>query len=144
MVTFANTRVSIQNQPGATTPLGTQTCSDQQVCKFDPKLNQSSVSVQAQTQPFPITLTMNSPVVLKMDFNLDTSIQQSALSITPTISLVQLPPPNSSGANQGDEDMELIGQVASIDQTNHTFIISRGMNGPSSTLSTETTSQFNF
>ena len=144
MVTFANPRVTIQNQTGATLTLGTQTCSDQQVCKFDPKLNQSSVSVQAPTQPFPITLTMNSPVVLKMDFNLDTSIQQSDLSITPTISLVQLPPPNSSGANQGDEDMELIGQVASIDQTNHTFIISRGMNGPSSTISTDSTSQFDF
>jgi len=78
-----------------------------------------------QDQPFPITLTMNSPVVLKLDFNLDTSIQQSDLSITPTISLVQLPPPNSSGGGQGDEDMELIGRIASIDQSSHTFVIQR-------------------
>ena len=144
MVSFANPRMTIQNQTGATLTLGTQTCSDQQVCEFDPKLNQSSVTVQAPTTPFPITLAMNSPLVLKMDFNIDTSIQQSDLSITPTISVVQLPPPNSSGGNQGDEDMELIGQVASIDQTMHTFTIQSGMNGPSFTISADSTTQFDF
>jgi hypothetical protein len=144
MVAFANPRMTIQNQTGAALTLGTQTCSDQQVCEFVPKLNQSSVTVQAPTQPFPIALTMNSPVVLKMDFNLDTSIQQSDLSITPTISVMQLPPPNSNGGNQGDEDIELIGQLASIDQTTHTFIIKSGMNGPSFTVSTDSTTQFDF
>src|SRR6266480_151591 len=101
-------------------------------------------TVQAPTQPFPITLTMNSPVVLKMDFNINTSIQQSDLSITPTISLVQLPPPNSSDGSQGDEDMELIGQVASRDQTKNTFIIQRGMNGPSFTIATDSNTHFDF
>ena len=144
MVSFANPRMTIQNQTGAPLTLGTQTCSDQKVCEFDPKLNQSSVTVQAPTQPFPITLTMDSPVVLKMDFNIGTSIQQSDLSITPTISLVQLPPPNSSGGNQGDEDMELIGQVASRDQTKNTFILQRGMNGPSFTIATDSNTQFDF
>src|SRR2546423_2332218 len=81
MVSFANPRMTIQNQTRAPLTLGTQTCSDQQVCEFNAKLNQSSVTVQAPTQPFPITLTMNSPVVLKMDFNINTSIQQSDLSI---------------------------------------------------------------
>jgi len=33
--------------------------------------------------------------------------------------------------------MELIGQVASIDQTGHTFTIQRGMNGPSFTIATD-------
>jgi len=144
LVTFANPRMTIQNQTGAPITLGTQTCSDQQVCKFNAKLNQSSVTVQAPTPPFPITLTMNSPVVLKMDFNINTSIQQSDLSITPTISLVQLPPPNSSGGSQGDEDMELIGQVASRDQTKNTFILQRGMNGPSFTIATDSNTHFDF
>jgi Domain of unknown function (DUF5666)/Domain of unknown function (DUF4382) len=144
MVTFANPRMTIQNQTGAPLTLGTQTCSDQQVCEFDPKLNQSSVTVQAPTQPFPITLTMNSPLVLKMDFNIDTSIQQSDLSITPTISVMQLPPLNSSGGNEGDEDVELIGQIASIDQTMHTFTVQSGMNGPSFTIATDTNTQFDF
>src|SRR6266480_7756514 len=42
MVTFANPRMTIQNHTGAPITLGTQTCSDQQVCEFNAKLNQSS------------------------------------------------------------------------------------------------------
>ena len=140
MVTFANPRITIQNQSGAPLTLGTQTCSDQQVCEFDPKLNQSSVTVQGS--PFPIMLAMNSPLVLKMDFNIDTSIQ-SDLSITPTVSVMQLPPPNSSGGTEGDEDVELIGQVTSIVPPS-SFMIQSGMNGPSFTIATDTNTQFDF
>jgi len=94
-------------------------CADKQVCEFDPKLNQSSVTVQAPTQPFPITLAMNSPVVLKMDFNIDASIQSTDLSISPMISLMRLPPPSSSGGDQGDEEMEIVGTITLVDQTAH-------------------------
>ncbi|SRR6266581_2531522 len=85
MVSFANPKMTIQNQTGMTLTLGSQMCADKQVCEFDPKLNQSSVTVQAPTQPFPITLAMNSPVVLKMDFNIDASIQSTDLSISSMI-----------------------------------------------------------
>ena len=144
MVSFANPRMTIQNQTGTTLALGSQMCADKQVCEFDPKLNQSSVTVQAPTQPFPITLTMNSPVVLKMDFNIDASIQSTDLSITPTIGLMQLPPSSSSGGDQGDEEIEIIGNITSIDQTSHTFKIQTGMNGPSYTIATDNNTQFDF
>jgi hypothetical protein len=143
MVSFASPKMTIQNQTGSTLTLGSQSCADQQVCDFEPKLNQSSVTVQAPTQPFPITLSTNSPVVLKMDFNIDSSIQQSDLSITPTISLMQLPLPTSNGGDQG-EDMEIVGTITSIDQTGHTFMIQTGMNGPSYTISTNSNTQFEF
>jgi hypothetical protein len=142
MVSFANPKMTIQNQTGMTLAAGGQVCADKQVCEFDPKLNQSSVTVQTPNQPFPITLTMNSPVVLKMDFNIDSSIQQSDLSVTPTISLMQLPAPNSSGGDQGDEDMEIVGTVTSIGQ--NTFMIQTGMNGPSYTITTDNNTQFDF
>jgi len=142
MVSFANPKMTIQNQTGMTLTLGSQICADQQVCEFDPKLNQSSVTVQAPTQPFPIALSMNSPVVLKMDFNIDSSIQQSDLSITPTISLLQLPTPNSSGGDQGDEDMEIVGTVTSIGQ--NIFMIQTGMNGPSYSIATDNNTKFDF
>jgi len=134
--------MTIQNQTGMTLALGSQTCADKQVCEFNPKLNQSSVTVQAPTQPFPITLAMNSPVVLKMDFNIDTSIQQSDLSITPAISLMQLPAPNSSGGDQGDEHMEIVGTITSIGQ--NTFMIQTGMNGPSYSITTDSNTKFDF
>jgi hypothetical protein len=143
MVSFANPKMTIQNQTGTTLMLGSQSCTNQQVCQFNPKLNQSSVTVQSPTQPFPITLSMNSPVVLKMDFNVDSSIQQGDLSITPTISLMQLALPISGGDDQG-EDMEIIGMITSIDQTGHTFMLQTGMNGPSYTIATDTNTQFDF
>jgi hypothetical protein len=142
MVSFANPKMTIQNQTGMTLALGSQMCADKQVCDFDPQLNQSSVTEQAPTQPFPISLAMNSPVVLKMDFNIDTSIQQSDLSITPTISLMQLPAPNSNGGDQGDEDMEIVGTITSIGQ--NTFMIETGMNGPSYSIATDNNTKFDF
>jgi len=141
-VSFANPRMTIQNQTGTMLMLGSQMCADKQVCEFSPKLNLSSVTVQAPTQPFPITLNMNSPVVLKMDFNIDASIQSTDFSITPTISLIQLPPPTSNGGNQGDEDMEIVGNVTSIGQS--TFMIQTGMNGPSYTIVTDSNTHFDF
>lgn len=143
MVSFASPKMTIQNQSGSKLMLGSQSCADQQVCEFEPKLNQSSVTVQAPTQPFPITLSTNSLVVLKMDFNIDSSIQQSDLSITPTISLMQLPLTSSNGGDQG-EDMEIVGTVTSMDQTDHTFVIQTGMNGPSYIIDTNSNTQFDF
>ena len=139
MVSFANPRMTIQNQTPNTLMLGSQSCLTQQICEFDPKLNQSSVTVQGS--PFPITLTMNSPVVLKMDFNVDTSVQQSDLSITPTVSLVQVPTTNSTG-QQDEEDVEVVGTITSLGQT--TFNVQSGMNGPSFTIATDSNTQFDF
>src|SRR6266705_1755057 len=143
MVSFANPRMTIQNQTPNTLMLGSQSCLTQQICEFDPKLNQSSVTVQGS--PFPITLTMNSPVVLKMDFNVDASVQQNDLSITPTVSLVQVPTTNSTG-QQDEEDVEVVGRITSIDQNSvpHTFNVQTGMNGPSFTIATDNNTQFDF
>jgi len=139
MVSFANPRMTIQNQTNSTLMLGGQSCLTQQICEFNPKLNQSSVTLQGS--PFPITLTMNSPVVLKMDFNVDASVQQSDLSITPTVSLVQVPTTNSTG-QQDEEDVEVVGKITSINQP--TFTVQSGMNGPTFTIATDSNTQFDF
>ena len=141
MVSFANPHMTIQNQTTASLTLGGQTCMQQQICEFSPKLNQSSVTVQGS--PFPITLTMNSPVVLKMDFNVDASVQSTDLSITPTVSLVQVPTTNSGG-QQDEEDVEVVGSIASIDQTHQTFTVQSGMNGPTVTIATDSNTQYDF
>jgi len=59
---------------------------------------------------------MEFPVVLKMDFNKQL-YSQSDLFHKSHDQPGAAPTPNSSGGDQSDEDMELIGQVASIDQT---------------------------
>lgn len=138
-VSFANPHMTIQNQTPNTLTLGSQSCLTGQICEFDPKLNQSSATVTGS--PFPLNLTMNSPVVLKMDFNVDTSVQPNDLSITPTVSVVQVPTTNSSG-QQDDEDVEVVGTIASISQP--TFTVQSGMNGPSFTIATDSNTQFDF
>ena len=140
MVSFANPHMTIQNQTTNTLMLGSQSCLSQQICEFDPKLNQSSVTVQGS--PFPITLTMNSPVVLKMDFNVDASVQPGDLSITPTVSLVQVPTTNSTG-QQDEEDVEVVGTIPS-DPSGTTFMVQTGMNGPTFTIATDSNTQFDF
>jgi Domain of unknown function (DUF5666)/Domain of unknown function (DUF4382) len=139
MVSFANPHMTIQNQTSNTLMLGGQSCLPQQICEFNPKLNQSSVTLQGS--PFPITLTMNSPLVLKMDFNVDASVQQTDLSITPTVSVVQVPTTNSGG-QQDDEDVEVVGKITSLAQP--TFMVQSGMNGPSFTITTDGNTQFDF
>jgi Domain of unknown function (DUF5666) len=139
MVSFANPHMTIQNQTLNTLMLGSQSCLAGQICEFDPKLNQSSATVAGS--PFPLNLTMNSPVVLKMDFNVDTSVQSQDLSITPTVSVVQVPTTNSTG-QQDDEDVEVVGTVESVGQSS--FTVKTGMNGPAVTITTDSNTQFDF
>ena len=51
MISFANPRMTIQNQTPNPLLLGSQNCPGQQICEFDPKLNQSSVTVQGSPSP---------------------------------------------------------------------------------------------
>ena len=140
MVSFANPHMTIQNQTSGALMLGGQSCMPQQICEFNPKLNQSSVTLQGSGSPFPLTLTMNSPVVLKMDFNVDTSVQND-LSITPTVSVVEVPTSNSGG-QQDDEDVEVVGTITAITQP--TFMVQSGMSGPSFTFTTDSNTRFDF
>lgn len=139
-VTFASPQMTILNQTGATITVGSQSCANMQICEITPTLNAASVTVQAPTQPFPITLSANSPVVLGLDFNLNASIQQSNLSITPTISVSELP----ALAAQQQERMHLIGQITAVDQTNQTFTLTDELTGNSYTISTNSNTDFDF
>lgn len=139
-VTFASPQMTILNQTGATLTVGNQKCANMQICEITPTLNAASVTVQAPTQPFPITLSANSPVVLGLDFNLNASIQQSNLSITPTISVSELP----ALAAQQQERMHLIGQITAVDQTNQTFTLTDELTGNSYTISTNSNTDFDF
>jgi hypothetical protein len=142
-VTFATPQMTILNQTGGTLTLASQSCANDQVCEFSPKLNQTSVTVQGPTAPFPITLTSNSPVALRMDFNVDASIQSSDLSISPAVTLMQLPTPNPLGGDH-DDDMELIGQVTAVNSMNQSFTLQTGFMGTTTTIATDANTEFDF
>jgi hypothetical protein len=140
-VTFANPKMTILNQTSAALSLGSgQSCAVGRTCEFSPKLNQTMITVQAPTAPFPITLTANSPVVLDVDFNVDASIQASDLSITPSVSLKQVNLPDENEV----EELHFVGRVTAIDPSNKTFTLQRGLSGQSQTIATDTNTQFNF
>jgi hypothetical protein len=139
-LTFANPTMTIMNQTSASLSLGNgQNCAVGQVCQFSPKLNQSMITVQAPTAPFPINLTTSSEVVLDLDFNINASIQSSDLSITPTVSVKQL---SQSDENEM-EGLEFVGRITAIGQ-NNTFTLQHGFDGQSDMIATDTNTQFNF
>jgi Domain of unknown function (DUF5666)/Domain of unknown function (DUF4382) len=137
-LTFANPTMTILNQTSAALSVGNgQNCAVGQVCQFSPKLNQSMISVQSPTAPFPLNLTAASPVVLDLDFNVDSSIQSTDLSITPTVSVKQLT------AMDDDDRLEFVGRVTALGQ-NSTFTLQLGFGGQSVTIATDSNTQFNF
>jgi Domain of unknown function (DUF4382)/Domain of unknown function (DUF5666) len=140
-VTFANPKMTIVNQTATAVSLGSgQNCAAGQTCEFSPKLNQTMVTVQAPTAPFPINLTANSPVAFDLDFNVDTSLQASDLSITPSVSLKQVNLPDEKEM----EGLHFVGRVLTIAQSNKTFTLQLGLSGQSQTIATDTNTKFNF
>jgi hypothetical protein len=140
-LTFANPTMTVLNQTGAALSLGNgQNCGVGQVCEFSPKLNQTMVTVQAPTAPFPINLTANSPVALDLDFNVDASIQSSDLSITPSVALKQINLPDENES----EGLDFVGRVSATDQNAKTFTLQLGLSGQSQTIATNGSTQFNF
>jgi hypothetical protein len=143
-VTFANPEMTILNQTGSALTVNGQSCLNGQVCEVTPKLNSAMVSVQAPTAPFPITLSSTSPLALELDFNVDASVQSADLSITPSVSLKQLP---ISPGGEMEEEMDFAGRITAIDQTNKTFTLQVGrvgFSGQSVTIATDSNTQFDF
>jgi len=133
--TFANPLMTIWNQSMQTYTVGAQSCMPMQVCEIVPTLNQMSVSFSAA--PFPITLTANSPVVLDMDFNVNASVQGD-LSVTPTVTVNQLPTPPSMPV----EHLRLIGMVTGV--MSPTFTLQSSYDGSMSTLTTDSNTKYHF
>jgi hypothetical protein len=136
-VTFANPQMTILNDTGATLTVGGKSCANGQVCEVDPTLNQASVTVTST--PFPLTLAASAPVSLKLDFNIQNSVQ-SDLSITPAVSVTTATTP----AEQDQEDIELTGAISAVDSSNHTFTMTVAMDGQTDTIATDTNTEFDF
>ena len=134
---FANPKMTILNQTGQTLTVGTQTCATGQTCDVTPPLNQSNISVQAPTAPFPLTLASNSPVALLLHFDINTSIQND-LSISPTISLTQIPPLPTGEF----ERFHVVGTVSAVNAPN--FTLQTAFGNQTLTIVTDTNTQYGF
>ncbi len=133
-VTFSNPQMTIKN--GSTSTIAS--CAPGAVCELTPTLNPASVTVSSA--PFPLTLSANTATGLKMDFNLNASVQ-SDLSVDPTITFTQLPVVKEDGEMEDELD-DISGQVTAVDTTNSQFTIQNAESGQPMTFVVNSNTQF--
>jgi hypothetical protein len=94
-LTFANPQMTIFN---ASDSALSSTCAVGNVCQLTPTVTPLTLSFSSA--PFPITVTANSPLGLKLDIHLDTVIQSDLsvnLAATSGVTLSQMTPPQPGG-----------------------------------------------
>jgi Domain of unknown function (DUF5666) len=133
-LTFGNAMMTIVNHSGAA--IGS--CSENSVCELTPNFNPSMATLS--TAPFPITITQNSVVGIRLDFNVDSSVQ-SDLSINPTVTIKKFTQRQDSDDKQEMERLdEVDGKVTAIGSNQFTLMNERS--GQSFTISVDNTSVF--
>ena len=115
-LTFGGAQLTIVNHSGAA--IGS--CANNTVCQLTPSFNPSSVTLSSA--PFPITMDANSVFGIKLDFNLNTSIQTD-LSINPAVTIAQV---IHREAADEDKEMEVLdeveGQVTALETNQFTLM----------------------
>ncbi len=101
-LTFGNATMTIVNHSGAA--IGS--CANNSVCELTPNFNPSMATLSSA--PFPITIRQNSVVGIRLDFNVNSSVQ-SDLSINPIVTIKHLI------QRQDDEDEQEMENVDEID-----------------------------
>ncbi len=104
-LTFANAMMTIHS--GAA--IGS--CADNSVCELTPP---NPVTATVSSAPFPITISQNSVVGIRLDFDVNSSVQ-SDLSINPTVTIKQLTQRQDTDEMQQIEAIdEVDGQVTGV------------------------------
>ncbi len=129
-VTFSNPSLTFLNSSGGM--IGS--CANGTVCQIKPPLNSSVVNFSGP--PFPISVSANSLVGLVLDLDLNNSIQNN-LSVTPTITVAQLPALQGTGQL---EEIEFVGQVKSVG--NNQFTVQAFFSGLTLTVNVDGNTQF--
>jgi hypothetical protein len=107
-LTFSNAVLTIVNHSGAA--IGS--CANNAVCQITPSFNPSSAMLSSA--PFPLTVDADSTFGIKLDFNVNSSVQ-SDLSINPTVTVAKVTHRRRED-DQGDmEDVDDVdGQVTAV------------------------------
>ena len=100
-LTFGSATMTIVNHSGA--PIGG--CADNSICELTPSFNPTTAAISSM--PFPITISANSVVGIRLDFNVASSVQTD-LSINPTVTIKQL---TQRMQDEDDQEMEEVDEV---------------------------------
>ena len=136
--TFANPEMTVFNNSAQTLTLGSQTCAPNQICIFNPTLNQTTASVTSPTAPFPVTLSANSPLGFEMHFDVNASVQGN-LTVSPQITLKQVIPPSPTSPI---DQFHVIGRISAINSP--TFTIQTGFGNLSAVITTNSSTTYDF
>jgi hypothetical protein len=133
-LTFANAMMTIANHSGAA--IGS--CANNSVCQVTPNFNPSTATLS--TAPFPITISQNSVVGIRLDFNVDSSVQND-LSINPTVTIKKFTEKQESDDKQEMERLdEVDGQVTAVG--NNQLTLMNEPSGQSLTITVDSTTMF--
>jgi Domain of unknown function (DUF5666) len=133
-LTFGSAVLTIVNHSGA--PIGS--CANNTVCQITPSFNPSSATVSSA--PFPITISQNSVVGMRLDFDLNSSVQTD-LSINPTVTITHVRQRMDSDAKQEMEQMDEVDGIVTATGTNQ-FTLMNERSGQSFTITTDSSTVF--
>lgn len=133
-LSFGNATLTIENHSGAV--FGS--CANNSACELTPAFNPSSVTVSSA--PFPITITHNSVVGLRLDLNVNSSVEPD-LSINPTVTLKSFVHRDESEGDKEMEDVdEVDGQVTAVGSSQ--FTLTNEQSGQSFNISVNSSTVF--
>ena len=133
-LTFANAQLTIANHSGAA--IGS--CANNTVCQMTPNFNPSSATISSA--PFPITVDMNSVIGIKLDFNVNSSLQND-LSVNPAVTIAHFTQRHDSDEEQEMEQLDdLEGQVTAVGTNQFTLVNRRS--GQSFMVNVDSTTKF--
>jgi len=128
-LTFGSATLTIINHTGAA--IGS--CANNAVCEMSPSFN--PVNATLSTAPFPVTIAQNSVVGIRLDFNLNSSVQ-SDLSINPVVTVKHLTQRQDDEDDQEMEQVdELDGEVTAVGMNQ--FTLANGRSGQSFTVTVD-------
>ncbi|HEY6946481.1 MAG TPA: DUF5666 domain-containing protein, partial [Candidatus Acidoferrum sp.] len=115
-LTFGNAEMTIVNHSGAA--IGS--CANNSVCQLTPNFSTSMVTLSGA--PFPVTINMNSVVGIKLDLNVNSSVQND-LSINPSVTIAHLRQREDADEEQEMENLdELDGQITALGTNQFTLV----------------------
>ena len=133
-VTFGSATLTVVNHSGAA--IGS--CANNSVCELTPSFNPSTATLSSA--PLPITLKENSVVGIRLDFNLNSSVQTD-LSINPTVTIKRLIQREDDEDEQEMEQLDEIDGVVTDVGTNQFTLMNR-RSGQSFTITVDSNTQF--
>jgi len=131
---FGNAVLTVVNHSGKTVG----GCTDGSVCQLSPSFSPMSATISSA--PFPVMITQNSVVGIRLDFDVNSSVQPD-LSINPTVTLKRLTQRQDSDEEEEMENIdEVDGQVTSVGTSQFTLMNERS--GQMLTIMVDTNTMF--